>query len=1465
VIKAKVLTINGGNDQTAVLGYFNASGNPADGARDNIMAGIAFVAGSGNPRMYLILDANLPYALQFVPNNTSFAVDLALSYNAGSGEATLSGTVNGTAVSATRSVAVGSRTCNAFAVTSAYASGASYSAQTFFDNIQYTTVVTQAAPVVASATDPDTVALWLFDETSYPCTPLLDGTPNRYDLRLTPNGQLTAGRHGNALRLSPGTNYNAYYSEWDGMVVANYMRGPDGQPSGLWGPTITPAKLVTVAAALEWTCEFWLKLAASPTGEVAVLDFGYAYDPGMRISLTPGGGSFRLTNTYGGWSAECPVAGGGLAVGAWHHVAFTVGAIGNRVKVFVDGQEQAGSSWSTMARQALPATNYPPSLASTTYGVFDNSQDYERFRANRFNLSLGEDRHGGADVNGYLDEVRVSSVMRYTGHFTPPGSFSHNYGANAPGEAVANGPKVLFGTNAPSGPVALGSRRHLLIDGALIETTNNVQWTVNVPRIEPMTQYFSGDLNVVDHAGKVWLVAPDGYGSDLGLVRLYQSQDGTNFTSPSLGLFEYEGSTNNNLVMMHVPMYGGTIKDANPNIPAEERFKMTAWVANSGTELFTSGDLIHWKRNETLMLPLISGGGSEMYWDDQNGYYKYFIKRDGSFYGGTCASAGGRTAPGFDTRAITRAWPFQAMTPPYYEAWASPVVTCEGPVVFGPNSFGDVYRTRAVKYPWAPDVYLAFVWRMNAERVRLTELVISRDGTNWTGLGNIGLYLPSGMTVAGFTNGEAVTAFGLVRRGNELWQYANFSNGNHDNATAGTFARLVQRLDGFVSLDASNTTGTVTTRPLVFSGSRLVLNVNSTNGVAKVALLDTNGVELAGYGLSDCNPIVTNSVNHIVTWNGNASVASLAGTPVRLRVQMTQSKLYALQFMDPGPVVVDTVEYWNGLENPHAADGVTLSGAGTPANPYVYTIPAGMSITANGAIWLTSDLSNTNEDAAIKFVFASGDLQMAAGAEINTARPARSGAVDFVLDLAGRSITGAGKIVGLRGFGSSRPYKPRDLTITNALGVMVQDIDSHTESILSPVGRISIFATGKVVVTGKLDTSDIQVAGGSAAGNIVVKAGQVTVNDVDTRAFRSDGAVVNGSIELRALEAAAGYNRNSPANGFTNRLILNGQILTAGAGANIATGGVKLYGVVVQLNGGYSLTLPANGTLDFRAGVTNVSTTASSLFVNASGQNPAVSHSVAWNNAGPGGSGPVFTTNLMWRAAGAAGVGYSNTIAGSATDPDDDPLTYAKGAGPAWLAVAADGTLSGTPTAVTVGTNSWTVSATDGTRFALATLKIVVRSKPSFLANPIVKANATSGAAYSGTLADMAQDLDGDVLTFAKESGPGWLMMAGNGTLSGTPGGNDTGTNEWIVSVTDGVATNASVLHINVLAGGSPSPVLAINQAGANVVLSWSGSGYTLQRNTNLTSSAGWVALPGTSPVTNGIENRASFYRLKQD
>jgi len=60
------------------------------------------------------------------------------------------------------------------------------------------------------------------------------------------------------------------------------------------------------------------------------------------------------------------------------------------------------------------------------------------------------------------------------------------------------------------------------------------------------------------------------------------------------------------------------------------------------------------------------------------------------------------------------------------------------------------------------------------------------------------------------------------------------------------------------------------------------------------------------------------------------------------------------------------------------------------------------------------------------------------------------------------------------------------------------------------------------------------------------------------------------------------------------------------------------------------------------------------------------------------------------------GVAYNSTIADAVSDPDSgDTLTFSKIEGPAWLTVADNGDLTGTPAKDDKGTNEFVVSVED--------------------------------------------------------------------------------------------------------------------------------------------------------------------------
>ena len=719
----------------------------------------------------------------------------------------------------------------------------------------------------------DTVALWLFDEFEYPQTTLTDASVSaKADLRLLDGGKMASGRYGRALRVT-GAGYAVVYAGFSGKVPQEEMRGPDGAPSGLWGPTEGSAALLDGLAGDRWTIEFWLDPLSAIDGST-IIDLGQSYDPGFSLEYNKE--AFVITNHYAGVKANCPAK---LSVGVWHHVAFT-GVGGKIIAHYLNGVRRSGVEIASISRHPPPDLQKPEDREHESRGV-ENMTAEER-RLNRFNLAIGTDRRGGNAMRGMVDELRVSKVARYDGNFTPK-SFSRNFGESNSKPAEANGPALLFDPDPVSIPLEFGARKYVFIDDAIVDEKENVRITMNRPYgKEPLKLDFKVEKSawrpsVFDVSSEIFMAIPEGYSSNEGLTLLATSGDGISFN--------IKGK-----IIPQTPIYGAFFKDLNPSVLPEHLYKVNAYIANRGMYFFTSPDGLNWRRNETIQLPLVSGGGGECFWDDQRGVYLSLIKRDSSFNTEEHPGIGprGHKAVVFESREIFKPWPFRPVANPWYEGWPFPSVTGEGKTLLTAQEYGWVYRSRAIKYPWAPDVYLAFIWRYPGDDgARHVELAVSRNGREWQLFGTH-WYFPTGAA------DEEICIYGLLRRGDEIWQYAN-EGAAHGGDGERTYSRYTQRLDGFASLDAGDLPGTATTLPLVFQGDRLVLNLEAKGGV-KVAITDEKGRALPGYGFEDCDSVTGDFVEKIVTWKGSPDIGALAGRSVRLEFQMQDAKLYAFEF-----------------------------------------------------------------------------------------------------------------------------------------------------------------------------------------------------------------------------------------------------------------------------------------------------------------------------------------------------------------------------------------------------------------------------------------------------------------------------------------------------------------------------------------------------------------------------------------
>jgi len=81
--------------------------------------------------------------------------------------------------------------------------------------------------------------------------------------------------------------------------------------------------------------------------------------------------------------------------------------------------------------------------------------------------------------------------------------------------------------------------------------------------------------------------------------------------------------------------------------------------------------------------------------------------------------------------------------------------------------------------------------------------------------------------------------------------------------------------DGFVSLQAGYAGGTMTTKPFIFTGAELSLNMaTSAAGSVRIELRDVVGRPVPGRSLADVDEMVGDAIEQRVTWKGDGDVSA---------------------------------------------------------------------------------------------------------------------------------------------------------------------------------------------------------------------------------------------------------------------------------------------------------------------------------------------------------------------------------------------------------------------------------------------------------------------------------------------------------------------------------------------------------------------------------------------------------------
>ena len=475
-------------------------------------------------------------------------------------------------------------------------------------------------------------------------------------------------------------------------------------------------------------------------------------------------------------------------------------------------------------------------------------------------------------------------------------------------------------------PIDIGSRLELFVDRHLIDWLDSAALELH----SPLPQ------EVVFHLDAPWEGSYSGYHAvvlDGDLLRYYhrgaqripnvrnkfthmvtcvtESTDGIHWKRPSLGLFEFQGSKDNNIIWRNESNgefegYSSCFmvsRNDNPAAKPEERYIAMAHSQREGKTpdgqpigkhaIFTSpdGHRFTMKPKPVMERPHSDAGGDVVFWDTNLGKYVAYLR---AYW-----DAETRTLGGYKTKGVRSQI---RLTSPDLEHWSEPEV-----VDYGNAPPENLYTMMPQQYFRAPHLYVGTPARFMEKRKAVKQwwrdgcndgvFVTSRDGLRWDRT-FMEAFIRPGPDRDNWTSRAINPTRGLVQTGPAEMSVYWYEHGDHGPKDM-QVRRGSLRLDGFASVNAPYAGGEMVTKPLVFKGDTLVLNyATSAAGSIRVEIQDESGKPIPGFTLEDSPERYGDEIEGTFTWQSNADLGTLAGKPIRLRFVLKDADLYSLKFVD---------------------------------------------------------------------------------------------------------------------------------------------------------------------------------------------------------------------------------------------------------------------------------------------------------------------------------------------------------------------------------------------------------------------------------------------------------------------------------------------------------------------------------------------------------------------------------------
>lgn len=390
-----------------------------------------------------------------------------------------------------------------------------------------------------------------------------------------------------------------------------------------------------------------------------------------------------------------------------------------------------------------------------------------------------------------------------------------------------------------------------------------------------------------------------------------ESRDGLNWERPSLGLYEYRGSTDNNILFGPKDREWDNffvMKDNNPACPEGMRYKATAaWEFGKSLMCLVSPDGIRFRPYR-----IISEGGlydsvNTLHWDEHSGKYVLYFRGN---------HAKSDSHPEFAESCVRDVRVSESED---FEHWSEgrlldfkgsedyPLYTnCAGAYCRDSRYFIGFPTRYFERRGWTPSFERLGGKAFRLEHMKhspryglaVTDCVFmsSRDRYSWTRFDEACIR-PGPEQDYNWMYGDAYPAAGLIetpgRFDGEPNELTMLVEACHWDDRPTELMRYVWRLDGFASYKAGYKKKRLLTKLLTSGASALAMNFStSARGSVYVRILDAQCDPIEGY--TGCEQF-GDSPERVIDFD--RPLCELAGKPVRIEFTMSDAEIFALNFL----------------------------------------------------------------------------------------------------------------------------------------------------------------------------------------------------------------------------------------------------------------------------------------------------------------------------------------------------------------------------------------------------------------------------------------------------------------------------------------------------------------------------------------------------------------------------------------